>query len=139
MVWLDCQCLVLSKCAQTLMHAVAHWGCTNTNERLGRKIPGCTGEYVEPVSVLRLALWSNTLRTKPSPGFTLTSYFRYFSCLRSACARKEMSNWSDILVVVWFDCFSKQKTHSTERGTKRERERECVLSLIHISEPTRPP
>ena len=57
--WRDCQCLGVLTCAQMLMHAIAHEGCTDTVRESalevdsGRKIP-LPNLGLEPTSVLRL-------------------------------------------------------------------------------------
>ena len=64
-----CQCLRFLTCAQLLVHATAHGGCTNTV-----RDPACTKSWqweknpllhrgLEPLSLLPLVLWSDVLPT----------------------------------------------------------------------------
>ena len=48
--WFGCQCLGFLMCAQMFIHAIAHWGCTNTVKESAlkvdswRKMSCCAGE-----------------------------------------------------------------------------------------------
>ena len=65
--WFSCQCLgFLLTCAQMLMHAIAHYGCTDSVSESalkvvsGRKTPSLHLR-LEPALVLRLAFQSDAV------------------------------------------------------------------------------
>ena len=84
--WYGCQCLGFLTFAQTLMHAIAYWGCTNTVMResalkvnSGRKIPSRTWDsnprqYCTWLFSGMLYQWSFSTRPRCNPTPPSLSY-----------------------------------------------------------------
>ena len=72
--WCGCPCFGFLTCTRVQMHAMAHWGCTDTVRESalevdsGRRIP-CRTVDSNPESALRLAFQSDALPTEPCPPF----------------------------------------------------------------------